>query len=149
LTSFDNIVIGLEATSVYDIHPAMFFQLDEDLNQLPLSVTTLNPKYTYRFSQLFDDDKTDQNDALHIADYLRMEHYQTPVLRQEEYLALQRLTRERFHIVGQITDCKHHFLNNLFYKLNRAEAELPTSVFGSAMMEVLTNRYSLDEISET
>ncbi|MGX7032781.1 transposase, partial [Pediococcus argentinicus] len=42
-----------------------------------------------------------------------------------------------------------HFLNNLFYKLNRAEAELPTSVFGSAMMEVLTNRYSLDEISET
>lgn len=72
-----------------------------------------------------------------------------PIPRDEKHLALQRLTRERYHLIKQINDCKNHFLDNLYYKLNTIDAELPTSVFGSTMMTVLTDeRYSLDQLAE-
>lgn len=143
------IVIGMEATSVYNIHPTLYFEQSSALSALNATVVTLNPKMTHRYSQLFDDDKTDTIDAFHIADFLRIGRYQVPVTRDEKYIALQRLTRERYHIVKQITDGKNHFLNNLYFRLNTLEAELPTSVFGNTMMTVLSGeKYTLDEIAQ-
>jgi transposase len=72
-----------------------------------------------------------------------------PVTRDEKHIALQRITRERYFVVSQITDCKNHFLNNLYFRLNTLEAELPTSVFGNTMMTVLSGeKYTLDEIAQ-
>ncbi len=102
----DQIIIGMEATSVYNFHPTLFFEQDDRLNQLNVTVVTLNPKVTHRYSKLFDDDKTDTVDAFHIADFLRIGRYQVPVTRDEKHIALQRLTRERYHLVHQINDCK-------------------------------------------
>lgn len=147
--AFDKIIVGMEATSIYNILPAYAFNQDKDLQELDVKVVTLNPKMTHRFSQVYEQDKTDKVDAKNIAEFVQLGRYQVPVPRDEKHLALQRLTRERYHLVTQITDCKNHFLNNLYYKLNTIDAELPTSVFGSTMMTVLTNeRYSLDELSE-
>ena len=145
----EKIVIGMEATSVYNIHPTLYFEQSSALQALDTEIVTLNPKMTHRYSQLFDDDKTDSIDAFHIADFLRMGRYQVPVTRDERHVALQRLTRERYYVVKQITDCKNHFLNNLYFRLNTLEAELPTSVFGNTMMTVLSGeKYTLDEIAE-
>lgn len=139
----------MEATSVYNIHPTLYFEQSSALSALDATVVTLNPKMTHRYSQLFDDDKTDTIDAFHIADFLRIGRYQVPVTRDEKHIALQRLTRERYHIVKQITDGKNHFLNNLYFRLNTLEAELPTSVFGNTMMTVLSGeKYTLDEIAQ-
>lgn len=139
----------MEATSVYNIHPTLYFEQSSALSALDATVVTLNPKMTHRYSQLFDDDKTDTIDAFHIADFLRIGRYQVPVTRDEKHIALQRLTRERYHVVKQITDGKNHFLNNLYFRLNTLEAELPTSVFGNTMMTVLSGeKYTLDEIAQ-
>ncbi|ANK63834.1 transposase [Loigolactobacillus backii] len=143
----DQIIIGMEATSVYNFHPTLFFEQDDRLNQLNVTVVTLNPKVTHRYSKLFDDDKTDTVDAFHIADFLRIGRYQVPVTRDEKHIALQRLTRERYHLVHQINDCKNHFLNNLYYKVNTIDTVLPTSVFGSTMLSILSDeKYSLDDL---
>lgn len=145
----EKVVIGMEATSVYNIHPTLYFEQSSALQALDTEIVTLNPKMTHRYSQLFDDDKTDTLDAFHIADFLRMGRYQLPVTRDEKHIALQRLTRERYFVVSQITDCKNHFLNNLYFRLNTLEAELPTSVFGNTMMTVLSGeKYTLDEIAQ-
>lgn len=145
---FDKIIIGMEATSVYNVLPSYEFNQDADLQALDVQVVTLNPKMTSRFSKVYDDEKTDQIDAKNIAEFVLLGRYQIPVPRDEKHLALQRLTRERYHVVKQITDSKNHFLNNLYFKLNTIDTELPTSVFGKAMMSFLTDeRYSLDEVA--
>lgn len=143
---FDKIIIGMEATSVYNILPSYAFNKDAELQALNVKVVTLNPKMTSRFSKVYDDEKTDKIDAKNIAEFILLGRYQIPVARDEKHFALQRLTRERFHIVKLIADSENHFLNNLYFKLNTIDSELPTSVFGTTMMTVLTDeKYSLDE----
>lgn len=138
----------MESTSIYSFHPAMFFHEDADLKGLPLDVVTLNPMMIHRYKGLFDEDKTDTIDAFRIADFLRIERYQVPVIKEEKYLALQRLTRTRYQLIHQMTECKQHFLENLYYKCNTLSQEIPTSVFSSSIMDILSDSLSLDEISQ-
>jgi Transposase and inactivated derivatives len=147
-THYKRVVIGMESTSIYSFHPAMFFHEDAELNALPLDVVTLNPTMIHRYKGLFDEDKTDTIDAFRIADFLRIERYQVPVIKEEKYVALQRLTRTRYQLVHQMTECKQHFLENLYYKCNTLTQEIPTSVFSSSIMDILSDSLSLDEISQ-
>lgn len=151
--NYERIVIGMESTSVYSFHPSTFLNEDDDLKALGcVEVVVLNPTPVHRYKKLFNTDKNDTVDAFHIADYLRIERFQTSLLREEKYVALQRLTRARFAIVGQMTEAKQHFLENLYYKCNTLTKELKdngsTSVFGAAMMDILTDELTLDEIAE-
>lgn len=58
------IVIGMEATSVYSWHPAMFFHEDESLKRFQTKVLTINPKLIKKFKESYVDlDKTDHIDA--------------------------------------------------------------------------------------
>ncbi|MCI1858433.1 MAG: IS110 family transposase [Sporolactobacillus sp.] len=148
ITAYKRIVIGMESTSIYSFHPAMFFHEDTDLKALPLDVVTLNPTIIHRYKGLFDEDKTDTIDAFRIADFLRIERYQVPVIKEEKYVALQRLTRTRYQLVHQMTECKQHFLENLYYKCNTLTQDIPTSVFSSSIMDILSDSLSLDEISQ-
>ncbi|GGL66029.1 IS110 family transposase [Sporolactobacillus putidus] len=147
-THYKRVVIGMESTSIYSFHPAMFFHEDPELNALPLDVVTLNPTMIHRYKGLFDEDKTDTIDAFRIADFLRIERYQVPVIKEEKYVALQRLTRTRYQLIHQMTECKQHFLENLYYKCNTLTQEIPTSVFSSSIMDILSDSLSLDEISQ-
>lgn len=149
---FQKIVIGMESTSLYSFHPATFFQTDKELNQYELVVTVENPFKIKQFSRIFDEDKTDCIDAFRIADYLRLQRYSSSPLKEEKYMALQRLTRTRYRMVCQLTEAKQHFLENLTYKCNILSRELkngdsPTSVFGAAMIALMTEDYSLDDFS--
>lgn len=144
---YDRIIVGMEATSVYSFHPSTFLAEDQDLNALNVEVVVMNPKAIHRFKGLFDEDKTDQIDAYRIADFLRFDRFNVSLLKEEQYMALQRLTRSRYQLICQLTEMKQHFLENLYYKCNTLTKEVDTSVFGSTMMDLLTDSMSLDEIA--
>lgn len=144
---YDRIIVGMEATSVYSFHPSTFLTEDQDLKALNVEVVVMNPKAIHRFKGLFDEDKTDQIDAYRIADFLRFDRFNVSLLKEEQYMALQRLTRSRYQLICQLTEMKQHFLENLYYKCNTLTKEIDTSVFGSTMMDLLTDSMSLDEIA--
>ena len=56
----DQVVIGMEATSIYSFHPAMFFQEDSDLKKLNTQSVVIDPKKTKRYHDVFAEDKNDQ-----------------------------------------------------------------------------------------
>lgn len=150
---FSRIVIGMESTSVYSFHPSIFFYLDDDLKQLPVEVTVENPYRIKQYSRMFDQDKTDKIDARIIADYLRVDLHTLSPIKEEIYVGLQRLTRSRYQLVTQMVEAKQHFLENLTYKCNTLSKELAnednkTSVFGTTIMNLLTEDITLDEFSE-
>jgi len=149
---YQNIVIGMESTSVYSQHPATLFHEDDELKALGVvDVVFLNPFPIKQYTRIFDEDKTDRIDALRIAEFLGMGKYKTSIIREEKFVALQRLTRSRLQLVSQLTECKMHFLENLYYKCNTLVKELKedskSSVFGASLMDILTDSLSLDEIA--
>ncbi|MCO5542174.1 IS110 family transposase [Enterococcus faecalis] len=150
---FHQIIIGMESTSMYSFHPAMFFNQDKELKALNTVVTIENPFRINQFNRMFDEDKTDRNDAFRIADFLRIQRFTTSPIKEEKYMALQRLTRTRYQLVKQLVRIKQHFLENLAYKCNTLTRELKgldgtTSVFNTTIMILMTDDYSLDELAK-
>src|SRR5699024_3388211 len=99
--------IVLESTSVYSFHPYMSLDNDESLQALGAEVYVMNPKQIANFKKSYIDmDKTDEIDAFVIADYLRFGRMPMTVVKEEQYVALQQLTRARYQLVRQITQEK-------------------------------------------
>ncbi|QXM06933.1 IS110 family transposase [Crassaminicella indica] len=144
---YKRIIVGMEATSVYSFHPSAFLAEDAELKSLGIEVVVMNPKTIHRFKGLFEEDKTDKIDAYRIADFLRFDRFNISLIKEEQYMALQRLTRSRYQLIGQLTEMKQHFLENLYYKCNTLTKEIDTSVFGSTMMDLLTDSMSLEDIA--
>ncbi|EPM6849793.1 IS110 family transposase [Enterococcus faecalis] len=150
---FRQIIIGMESTSMYSFHPAMFFNQDKELKALNALVTIENPFRINQFSRMFDEDKTDRNDAFRIADFLRIQRFTTSPIKEEKFMALQRLTRTRYQLIKQLVRTKQHFLENLTYKCNTLTRELKaldgtTTVFSSTILSLMSDDYSLDELAE-
>ena len=145
--TFDKLVIGMESTSIYSFHPAFFFKNDEDLAQFDTEAVVLNPRDTKRFKDIFEANKNDKIDAYYIADFLRVGHYTVGIVRQEEYISLQRLTRSRFEIVQSQTRSKQHYLENLYYKANKLVVDdVPASIFSHTMMDLIVDDMTTDEL---
>lgn len=144
---YEQILVGMESTSVYSFHPATMLNNDKDLQKIGAQIVVQNPKAIHRFKGLFDEDKTDQIDAFRIADFLRFGRFNKTVIKEEKYTALQRLTRSRYQVIRQLTECKQHFLENLYYKCNTLSEDVDTSIFGTTMMELITGDFSLDDIA--
>jgi len=143
------IEIGMESTSVYSWHPAMYFHQDPKLQEYNTKVYTINPKLIHNFRKAYADmDKTDLQDAWIIADRLRFGRLKVSTVLNEQFMALQRLTRMRFHLMQNLTREKQLFLQNLFYKCSSFTEEAETSAHGQAVMDLLLESYSLDDISE-
>lgn len=149
--AFTRVVIGMEATGQYSSLPALFFNEDEELRSHGVETTVENPRNIHRFMKVFTEDKNDRLDAFHIADYLRLERFNTSPIKEEQYVALQALTRARFDLIQDMTRTKQHFLNILYMKCNVLQRELKsdsgsTSVFSSTIIELFTTDYTLDDI---
>lgn len=145
----ESLKIGLESTSVYSFHPSMFLHHDEDLKRFGTQVFVMNPKQIANFKKSYADmDKTDAIDAFVIADYLRFGRNQLSVVKESQYVALQQLTRSRYHLVRAMTKEKQHFLQYLSFKCNTFTQEVESSVFGTAMMDLFFEKFSLDEVAE-
>lgn len=150
--NFEQIVIGMEATSIYSFHPALFFENDEELSDLKVQTYVENPRRIKAYANSYDIDKTDKNDAFLVADYFRIGRGTKNIIREEKYLALQRLTRARYQMVEQMAKTKQHFLQNLGYKVNTLTRELAngtsTNVFSATVIDLMTEDLSLDEIAQ-
>ncbi|WP_096822762.1 IS110 family transposase, partial [Lactococcus garvieae] len=151
---FNRVVIGMEATSLYSFHPAMFFHEDSELKQLGVEVMVEQPAKIKKYREAFEENKNDTLDAFYIADYFRIERFTRSYLKEEKYLALQHLTRTRLQLVEQLVRTKQHFIENIYYKCNTLSAELKneelsTSVWSATIMTLMTEDYTLDELANT
>lgn len=66
--------------------------------------------------------------SIRIADFLRFDRFNTSLIKEEKYVALQRLTRSRYQLIGQLTEMKQHFLENLYYKCNTLTQEVLSQI---------------------
>ncbi|WP_279380030.1 IS110 family transposase [Sporosalibacterium faouarense] len=153
--SLKTVVIALESTSVYSTHIANYLSSDEVLLAYKPLVYCLNPKTVANYRKSFVDiDKTDPLDAYIIADFARCGRIKSAPWRGAQFLALQRLTRHRLHLIESITREKSYMVSNIYLKFSEYttsdKEERPfTNTYGATSAAVLTEFLSLDDITYT
>lgn len=151
--NFTHIIIALESTSIYSVHISNFLSTYEPLMFFKPMVYCLNPKTTANYRKSFEDlDKTDPNDAFLIADFARVGRIRSKPWRGSQFLALQRLTRHRLHLIKTITREKSYMLSNIYLKFSELaiidKNKRPFSnTFGATSAAILTDFLSLDDIA--
>ncbi len=149
---FSRLVIALESTASYSTHIATFLSSTEILMPFSPYVYCLNPKTTANYKKSYVSvGKTDPIDAFIIADFARVGRIKTEPWRGSQFLALQRLTRHRLHIVEAITREKTYMLSNIVLKFSElavaSEGDSPfSSKYGTTAAAVLTDFLSPEEI---
>ena len=150
-TKLDNIVVGMESTSVYGNHLVYFLREDFSLSTFGKKIHVLNAKQVDKFKESYPDlPKTDDVDAFVVADYLRFGRINKEVYMDDyRYKALQNLTRSRFHAVHNLTKEKQRFLNFLFLKFsNMAIDNVFSNTFGATSLAVVEEFLTVDDIAE-
>jgi transposase len=147
------VVVALESTSFYSTHIANFLSSNEVLLAYTPMVYCLNPKTIANYRKSFIDmDKTDPLDAFIIADFARCGRITSQPWRGAQFLALQRLTRHRLHLVESASREKAYMVSNIYLKFSQLavvkDEDMPFSNTYSATSEaVLTEFLSLDDIA--
>ena len=99
-SKFKNVIISLESTSFYSTHIATYLSDNLLLKPFNSLVYCLNPKMTTNYRKSFIGmSKTDPKDAYIIADFARVGRINQEPWIGSQFLALQRLTRHRLHII--------------------------------------------------
>lgn len=151
--SLEYAVIALESTSFYSTHIANFLASNEVLLAYKPLVYCLNPKTVANYRKSFIDmDKTDPLDAYIIADFARCGRITSEPWRGAQFLALQRLTRHRLHLIECVTREKTYMVSNIYLKFSELavldKKERPFSnTYGVTSAAVLTDFLSLDDIT--
>ncbi len=135
-----DVVIGMEATSIYGDSLVYTLREDGKLGQYPRKIHVLNPKQVSKFKESYSDlPKNDNVDAFVIADKLRFGRITKEVYMDDyRYKALQTLTRARFYAVQDLTREKQRFSNYLFLKCSGLAQDrdiINTSATTLALME--------------
>ena len=137
--SLSDVIIGLEATSVYGDNLVCFLREDGSLNPYNKRIHVLNPKQVNKFKQSYNDlPKNDYVDSFVIADCLRFGRINKEVyLDDYRYKALQNLTRVRFFAVQNLVKEKQRFLNYLFKKYSTmAQEKVFSDTFSTSALAV-------------
>jgi transposase len=147
--SFDSIVIGLESTSIYGDPLVYFLKQDTSICRFNPKIHVLNPTQVNKFKAFYPDlPKTDDIDAWVIAEHLRFGRINKEVYMDDNYKALQKLTRARFHTVKNLAREKNWFLNNLFLKFSSlAQEKIFSDRFGATSSSIIEEFFSVDEIA--
>ncbi len=149
---FKTVIFALESTSVYSIHIASFLSCNEQFLPFQPYVYCLNPKMVANYRKSFIGmDKTDPLDAFIIADFARVGRINTKPWRGSQFLALQRLTRHRLHLIESLTREKTYMVSNIFIKFSELtlldENDRPfSSNYGATASSVLTEFLSTEDI---
>lgn len=147
------LTIAMESTSFYSWHLANALATHESLVWFKPKVYCLNPRIISGYKKSFVDiDKTDPKDAFVIADFARVGKIVTAPWKGGQYIALQRLTRCRLHIIENISREKSYILSNIFLKFSElavlSKDEHPFSnTFGASSIATLTEFMSTEEIA--
>lgn len=111
--------IVIESTSVYSFHIANFLASNNSLFEFNSQVFVINPKTSSNFRKTYVDmDKTDPKDAFVLADLARCGRINQQPYKASQLFALQRLTRQRFHLVKTISAEKAYMLTNIYLKFS-------------------------------
>ena len=148
---YDKIVVGMEATGQYSMHPSLFFSNDPDLQLLNVQTIVENPRLIHRFSKVWTDEKNDKLDAQLIAEFLSTGKHSAAQPREEKFVALLRLTRTRYQLIHQLSEAQQHYVENLYYKCNTLTSDLhdesiSTSIFSSTMIQLMTGDMTMADI---
>ena len=135
-----DVVIGLEATSIYGNNLVYALREDGSLGQFQRKIHVLNPKQVKKFKEAYPDlPKNDFVDAFVIADHLRFGRIAKEVYMDDyRYQALRTLTRARYDVIQNLTREKQRFANYLFLKCSGIAQEKGiqnTSATTIALME--------------
>lgn len=150
-----HLTVAMESTSFYSWHIANFISSSEALVWFKPKVYCLNPRVINAYKKSFTDmDKTDPLDALAIADFARVGKITTKPWKGAQYIALQRLTRCRLHLIENVSREKSYILSNIFLKFSELavleKKEHPFSnTFGASSVAVLTEFLSTEDIANT
>lgn len=151
--SLEYVIVALESTSIYSTHIANFLASNELLLAYRPLVYCLNPKTISSYRKSFVDmDKTDPLDAYIIADFARCGRITSEPWRGAQFLALQRLTRHRLHLIESVTREKTYMVSNIYLKFSELatldKSQRPFSnTYGVTSAAVLTDFLSLDDIT--
>ena len=153
---FEKIIIVMESTGMYSFHPACYLSSNEYLNKFHTEVYQINACDFDKYKKSFHDlDKEDGIDAYVLADYARVGRTKALYpFRGSQYIALQRLTRQRYHICKELIREKTYVLTNLYLSfsglMSLDKNELPFSdLFGATSSAFLEEFVSPDQIAES
>lgn len=149
-TDFSSVTIGMESTSIYADHLAVFLRNDEFLKKWHVKVHILNAKQVSKFKEAYPElPKNDNIDTLIIADYLRFGRIAKEVNLDEKYIALRNLTRARFQVAQNLSREKTRFLETLFYKFSALDSSnIFSDTFGATSIAVISEFFSVDDIND-
>ena len=151
-----HVVIAMESTSFYSFHLCNYLFQEPVLASLHAKIYCLNPKITNAYQNTFVDvDKTDPGDAYGIADFARTGKITSEPFNGSAFVALQRLTRARLHLVESLAREKSYALTNIFIKFSELAVLSPkdkednpfSNRFGATSVAVLSDYLSPDEIA--
>ena len=140
--SLGEVVIGLEATSVYGDNLVYFLREDGYLAKIPKRIHVLNPKQVNNFKGAYNDlPKNDFVDSDVIADCLRFGRINQAVYMDDyRYDALKKLTRARFFAVQNLVKEKQRMINIIFKKYSSlTQDKVFTDKFGATALSVYTD----------
>jgi transposase len=143
----------MESTSFYSWHIANTLASHDALVWFKPKVYCLNPRVIAAYKKSFVDiDKTDPKDAFVISDFARVGKITTAPWSGGQYIALQRLTRCRLHLMENISREKTYILSNIFLKFSELavldKSETPFSnTFGATSLATLTDFMSIEELA--
>ena len=153
---FEKVIIVMESTGMYSFHPACFFSSNEYLNNFHTEVYQINACDFDKYKKSFHDlEKEDGIDAYVLADFARVGRTKGLYpFKGSQYIALQRLTRQRYHICKELVREKTYILTNLYLSfsglISLNKNEMPFSdLFGATSSAFLEEFESPDQIAET
>ena len=153
---FEKVIIVMESTGMYSFHPACYFSSNEYLNNFHTEVYQINACDFDKYKKSFHDlEKEDGIDAYVLADFARVGRTKGLYpFKGSQDIALQRLTRQRYHICKELVREKTYILTNLYLSfsglISLNKNEMPFSdLFGATSSAFLEEFESPDQIAES
>ena len=145
----NDVVIGMEATSIYGDHLVHELREDGSLGQFQRKIHVLNPKQVRKFKDAYPDlPKNDFVDAFIIADHLRFGRIASEVYMDDyRYEALKTLTRARFYAVQNLAREKQRFANYLFQKYSELAQSPDFKNTSATMLNLVSDFESVDDLA--
>lgn len=143
------VVIGMEATSIYGEHLVHTLREDGSLGCFQRKIHVLNPKQVRKFKDAYPDlPKNDFVDAFIIADHLRFGRIASEVYMDDyRYEALKTLTRARFYAVQNLAREKQRFANYLFQKYSELATNPDFKNTSATMLNLVSDFDSVDDLA--
>lgn len=146
-----DVIIGMEATSIYGDHLVHSLREDGCLGMFQRKIHILNPKQVRKFKEAYPDlPKNDFVDAFIIADHLRFGRIASEVYMDDyRYEALKTLTRARFYAVQNLAREKQRFANYLFQKYSELAQSPEFKNTSATMLNLVSDFESVDDLANT